>query len=56
MYAPVPEKSSARHTKIGWAPGGDHTSLVQGSWRQADDFYGELAARGGGAGGAASGL
>jgi hypothetical protein len=55
MYAPAPEKSSARHTKIGWAPGGDHTSLVQGSWRQADDFYGELAARGG-AGGAASGL
>ena len=45
MYAPTPEKSSARHTKIGWAPGGDLTSLVQGSWRQADDFYGELAAR-----------
>src|SRR5215216_4209549 len=46
MYAPTPEKSSARHTKIGWAPRGDLTSLVQGRWRQADDFYGELAARG----------
>ena len=45
MYAPIPEKSSAGYTKIGWVPGGDLTSLVQGSWRQADDFYGELAAR-----------
>src|SRR5215207_4478923 len=46
MYAPAPEKPSAGHTKIGWAQGGDHTSLVKGSWREADAFYGELAARG----------
>ena len=46
MYAPTLEKSSARHTKIGRAPRGDLTSLVQGRWRQADDFYDELAARG----------
>jgi hypothetical protein len=51
MYAPTPEKSSAGHTKIGWFPGGDLTSLVQGSWQQADDFYGELAAQGGAGGG-----
>jgi hypothetical protein len=44
MYALTPEKSSAGHTKIGWAPGGDLTSLVQGSWRQADNFYGQLSA------------
>ena len=42
MYAPTLAKSSAGYTKIGWAPGGDLTSLVQGSWQHADDFYGQL--------------
>ena len=44
MYAPTLAKSSAGYTKIGWAPGGDLTSLVQGSWQQVDDFYGQLSA------------
>jgi hypothetical protein len=54
MYAPTPEKSSAGHTKIGWVPGGDLTSLVQGSWQQADDFYASSRSHSGGADGSGS--
>ena len=48
-----PRRIFGRTDKDGQGPGRDDTPLVQGSWRQVDNFYGSLV-RGGEAGGGES--